>query len=186
MPDPSAEGEARDPGRADHAAGRDQPVCLGRGVEVEPRGPALGGGEARVGNVLGQPDEDVDPELPGDLLVEEAAEAATPRIDPADQLALVEAERQRMVRLLRAGLPRGRLARQHDGQPIEIGDDVAIDELVEREQTSLVGQQLPDGDAVLAVLATRGNERGHWIRQPDAAFFHKHHHGRRRRDHFGE
>jgi hypothetical protein len=47
--DPPAEGEAGDPGRADHAAGRDQAVGLGRRVEVEPGGAALGDSEAGVG-----------------------------------------------------------------------------------------------------------------------------------------
>jgi len=39
--DPATEGETRDARGADYAAGRDQAVCLSRGVEVEPSGAAL-------------------------------------------------------------------------------------------------------------------------------------------------
>ena len=55
VPDPAAEGEAGDPGRADHAAGRDQAVGLGRGVEVEPGGAAAGDREPRLGIDLDVP-----------------------------------------------------------------------------------------------------------------------------------
>ena len=74
------------------------------------------------------------------------------RIDPAQQLAFVEPERDGVIRLPRSGLPRGLLTRQHDRQAIEIGDDAAIDRLVEREQPRLVRQELADGDSLLALL----------------------------------
>ena len=41
MTNPATEGETHDAGGADYAAGRDQTVCLSRGVEVEPSGAAL-------------------------------------------------------------------------------------------------------------------------------------------------
>ena len=74
------------------------------------------------------------------------------RVDAAQQLALVEPERDRVVGLARSGFPRGRLPRHDRCQAIEVGHRVPIDRLVEREQARLVGQQLPDGDPVLAVL----------------------------------
>jgi hypothetical protein len=41
----------------------------------------------------------------------------------------------------------------HDArQPVEIGDGVSVDRLVEGEQSGLVRQQLPDGDRFLAAL----------------------------------
>ncbi len=43
-----------------------------------------------------------------------------------------------------------------DGQPIEVGDNVAIDRLVEREQPGLVGEQLAHRDALLAACANSG------------------------------
>ena len=46
--DAASEGEAGDPGGADHAAGRDEAMRLGGRVEVEPGGAALGAGQARV------------------------------------------------------------------------------------------------------------------------------------------
>ena len=74
------------------------------------------------------------------------------RIDAAQQLAFVEPESEGVIGLPRSGLPRGFLTRQHDRQAIEVGDDAAIDGLVEREQARLVGQELADGDSLLAVL----------------------------------
>jgi hypothetical protein len=44
MADSSAEGQPGDPGRADDAAGRDEPEALGRRVEIEPRRTAIGAG----------------------------------------------------------------------------------------------------------------------------------------------
>jgi hypothetical protein len=51
----AAEGEAGDAGRADDAPGRDQPVPLGRRVEVEPGGAALADGQAGVGVDIDRP-----------------------------------------------------------------------------------------------------------------------------------
>ena len=64
------------------------------------------------------------------------------RIEPAQDLGFVEAKRDGVIALPRPRLPRGLLTRQHDRQPIEVGDEVAIDGLVEREQPSLVRKQL--------------------------------------------
>ena len=58
----------------------------------------------------------------------------------------------RVIGLPRSRFPRGFLTSQDDGQPIEIGDDAAIHGLVEREQAGLMREQLPDGDALFALL----------------------------------
>ena len=87
-----------------------------------------------------------------DLVLEELSEAAALWIDTPQQLALVEPERQRVVRLPRAGLPRRLLTRQHRGQAIEIGDDAPIDRFVDGEQSGLVCQELAHGNALLALL----------------------------------
>ena len=58
----------------------------------------------------------------------------------------------RVIGLPRPRLPRRLLTRQHDGEAIEVGDDAAIDGLVERVQPCLVRQELADGDSLLALL----------------------------------
>ena len=79
-----------------------------------------------------------------------------PRIDPAQQLAFVEAEGDRVIRLPRARLPRRLLASEDDRQPIEVGDHAPVDRLVEREQAGLVSQQLADGDCLFPCWANSG------------------------------
>ena len=64
----------------------------------------------------------------GDL--EELSQTAMLRIDAPDEFALIETERQRVIRLARARLPHGFLPRQDDRQAIEVGDDAPIDGLV--------------------------------------------------------
>ncbi len=83
------------------------------------------------------------------------------RIDTAQQFALVVAERDGVIALPCSGLPRWFLAGQDDRQPIEVGDDTAIDGLVEREQARLVREQLTDGDALLALLRELRPVRAH-------------------------
>ena len=83
-----------------------------------------------------------------------------PRVDSSQQFALIEAERDRVVRLARSPLPRRFLPGEHDGQSIEVGDQSAIDRFTEREQTRLVRQELADGDRVLPVLPELGPVRG--------------------------
>ena len=82
------------------------------------------------------------------------------RIDPPQQLSLVEAERERVIRLPRAGLPLRLLTSHHHGQAIEVGHHAAIDRLVEREESRLVRQQLPHCDAPLSLLRELGPVRG--------------------------
>ena len=66
-----------------------------------------------------------------------------------------------MIGLPRSRLPRGFLTRQHDCQAIEVGDDAAIDGLVEREQPCLVCQKLADGDSLFALLRELRPVRAH-------------------------
>ena len=74
------------------------------------------------------------------------------RIDPAQQLAFVVAEGDRVIGLPRARLPGRFLASQHDRQPIEVGDQTPVRLLIEGKQTRLMRQQLADGDSLLALL----------------------------------
>jgi len=108
--------------------------------------------QPRIRDVFGQPDIHVQPERRGDLVLEELSQAAMARIDAAQQFALVEAESDGVVGLARARLPRGFLTGQHDGEPIEVGHEAAIDGHVENVQARLMCQELPDGESLFALL----------------------------------
>jgi hypothetical protein len=71
------------------------------------------------------------------------------RVHPPQQFAFVEAKRDGVIGLARTRLPRRLLSRKHLRQPVEIGDEVTIDRLVEREESRLMRQQLPNGDSAL-------------------------------------
>jgi hypothetical protein len=51
-------------------------------------------------------------------------------IDTTQQLALVEAEGDSVIRLSCSRLPRGFLTSQHDRETIEVGGEAAIDGLI--------------------------------------------------------
>jgi hypothetical protein len=114
-------------------------------------------GQARVRDLLRQPDVDVQPERCGDLVLKELSEAAMPRIDAAQQLPFVEPESDRVIGLPRPGLPRGFLTREHDREVIQVGDDALIDGLVEGEEPGLVGEELADGDFLFSLLRELGS-----------------------------
>src|SRR5262245_46889190 len=82
------------------------------------------------------------------------------RVDPADQLAFVEAEADGVVSLARPWLPRRLLTGEHDREPIEVGDDTWIDGLIEREEARLVREQLAHGDRAFALVGKLGPVRG--------------------------
>ena len=115
---------------------------------------------ATFGIVFGQADVDVLAERCRDLVLKELSEAAMPRIDAPQQLAFVEPEREGVIGLTRAGLPRRLLTGEHHREAIEIRDHAPIDGLVEREQPRLVGEQLANGDLLFAVLRELGPVRG--------------------------
>ena len=89
--------------------------------------------EPRVRDRHGQADVELQSEWPGELVGEEPADAAVPLVDPSQQLALVEAEADRVVGVALAGRPRRPLAGHDRGQPIGVGDDVPVHQLVERK-----------------------------------------------------
>ena len=104
---------------------------------------------------------DVLTEWYGDLLPEELSEAAMLRVDSTQQLTLIESEGERVISLTRSGLPRGCLPREHDREPIEVGDDVAVHRLLEGKQPCLMGEQLADGNCLFAPLGELGPVSGH-------------------------
>ena len=92
------------------------------------------------------------------------------RVHSTQEFALVEAEGQCVIRLMRAGLPCRLLTGEHDRQAVEIGDHAAIDRFLEGKQPCLVGEQLSDGDPVLPLLRELGPVSGHalFVVQPTA------------------
>ena len=82
-----------------------------------------------------------------------------PRIHAAYQLAFVEPERQPVIGLSRARLPCRLVTSHHRREPVQVGDDAAINGFVESEQTSLVREELAHGDRLLAVLRELGPVR---------------------------
>ena len=113
------------------------------------------------GIVLRQADVDVLAERRRDLVLEELSETAMPRIDAAHQFAFIEAQREGVIGLSRAGLPCRFLTGQHHREAIEVGHDAAIDGFVEREQSRLMRQELADGDLLFALLRELRPVRGH-------------------------
>ena len=101
-------------------------------------------------DVVGQPDEEVEPERIGDLLGEEAPQRAVLRVDPPEQLALVPAERDPVVAMARARLPGRLLRRDGRADAVEVEQVGELEALVDRAQARLVRQQLPHRDALLA------------------------------------
>ena len=101
---------------------------------------------------LGQADVEVEAQGRGDFVLKELSQAAMTRIDPAQQLAFVVAEADRVIGLPRAGLPHRFLAGQHHRQTIEVGDQAPVHRLIEGEQARLVSQELADGDGLFSLL----------------------------------
>ena len=102
------------------------------------------------------------------------------RIDAAQQLAFIEPEREGVVGLARAGLPRRLLTGQHHREAIEVGHHAAIDRFVEREESRLMRQELADGDLLLSLLRELGPVRGHplFVVEPAAGVGERQGHGR--------
>ena len=66
-----------------------------------------------------------------------------------------------MIGLPRSGLPRGFLTSEHDRQPIEVGNDTAIDGFIKREESCLVCEKLADGNSLLSLLSELRPVRTH-------------------------
>jgi hypothetical protein len=73
-----------------------------------------------------------------------------PRVDAVQELALVEAEADRVVGLPLPRRPGGPLPGHDLGEALRIRDRVPVDLLVEAEPARLVREQLPDRDVLLA------------------------------------
>src|SRR5262245_15453808 len=127
---------------------------------VQPRRPCHRR-ESRVRNVLRQAEIDVEPQPRRDLIVKELTETAPKRIDSSQELAFIEAKGDRVIGLPGTRFPGRLLSREHDSESIEVADQAARHRLVEDVQSSLVCQQLPDGDSVLAVLRELRPVRGY-------------------------
>src|SRR6185503_17731265 len=95
------------------------------------------------------------------LVLKKLAKAAMCRVDPPQQLAFVEPERDGVVALSSARLPGRPLAGEDDREAIEVGNNAAVHGLVERVQPRLVCEQLADGDALLALLREFRPVRAH-------------------------
>jgi hypothetical protein len=61
-----------------------------------------------------------------------------------------------VIRLTRPRLPCRLLTGEHDRESVEVGHNAPIDGLIKREQPGLVSQQMPDGQALLALLRELG------------------------------
>jgi hypothetical protein len=112
--------------------------------------------KARIRYRFRQPDVDVEPERCRNLVLEERSNTPMLRIDTAQQLTLIETQRDAVVPLTCSRRPRWSLSGQHDCQSIEVADKSAIDRHVERKEPSLMRQQLANGDVFLLLLRKLG------------------------------
>jgi hypothetical protein len=101
------------------------------------------------------------------------------RIDASHQFAFIEPERERMVGLARAGLPRRLLTGQYHREAIEVRHDAAIDRFVEREESRLMRQELADGNLLFSLLRELGPVPGHplFVVEPSARVGERQGHG---------
>src|SRR5579883_2081924 len=74
------------------------------------------------------------------------------RIDPPQDLSLVKAQRDRMIRLARPRLPFGSGALHHCRKPVRILDDAPVDGFIKCVKTRLMRKELANGDLLFAVL----------------------------------
>ena len=77
-------------------------------------------------------------------------------IDPPHELALVEAQVIAWYACRSPGCQARPLPSHDAREPVEVRDDVAVDGLVEPEQSCLMGEQLAHGDRLLAGLGELG------------------------------
>src|SRR5687767_2156483 len=84
------------------------------------------------------------------FVAEECPKAAAPRISSPDQLALIPTERERVIPVSDARLPRGTLPCQDFSQRIMVGEFLGAHGLIDPDQPALVRQQLANGDLTLS------------------------------------
>ena len=101
-----------------------------------------------VGEPLRQPDVEVEAQRRGDLVGDEAAEAATGH--PPDDLADQEAEGEGVVAVPGARLPERRLGGQPSDHVVPVVEAAGGDGVAQRGQPGLVVQQVPDEHTILA------------------------------------
>src|SRR5579859_1613275 len=89
--------------------------------------------QACIGDLVRQPDVEVEAKRRGDLLLKVPAESAMQRIDTPYQLAFVEAQAEHAVRLAFPGWPLWLLPRQDDRQTIGISQHRLIHRHIERK-----------------------------------------------------
>ena len=144
MTDPATEGETRDPGGADHAAGRDQAVCLGRSVEIEPGGAALAGCDPVLGIDMDVPHaREVDHKAVVDRAVARRVVASAPDRD-LETSGLAEGEGRRNVVPIDAASDRGRapIDQQVEAEARTLVPAVAVDQQVTRQRIPEILQRL--------------------------------------------
>ncbi len=83
------------------------------------------------------------------------------RVHSAQQLPLVEAQRDGVVGLAAPRFPLRLLAGEDDRQAVQVRDNGLVHRLAEGEEARLVGQELPDGDHLLALLGELRPVRAH-------------------------
>ncbi|OXR39644.1 hypothetical protein B7C42_08287 [Nocardia cerradoensis] len=126
-----------------------------RHVSLVPQHVQPGGGRQRgdaiEGLFLRQSDEEVQLERAGEVLGEDAAQAAVARIDAAEQFALVQPGGDRVITLPGARAPQWLLVGQDLREPIPVGHIRQPHHPIQHRQTRAVVEQLPHGDRFLAV-----------------------------------
>jgi hypothetical protein len=133
----------------------------GKTKEHLDRGRAFNRGQPRIGDFLGEADVEVQPERRGYLVVEKLPEATVLRIDPTQQFTFIKSKADGVVGLARTRFPGGRLAGENKRQSVKIGDNAPVDGLVESKQSRLVGEELTNGDRLLASLGKLRPVRGY-------------------------
>lgn len=107
-----------------------------------------------------QADVQVQPQRSGDLVGEEPAQGATGGIGASDQLGFIPAQADRVIAVPGAGRPPRLLRSQYRRQSGRVGDVGHRGGRCRCAQSGLVGQQLADGDGVLAGLGELGPQVG--------------------------
>jgi hypothetical protein len=107
--------------------------------------------QALVGDLVGQPDVQVQTEWRGDLLGEVSADGPLLWVGASDQLGLIPAQRDRVVPVPVTWRPCRLLRADCGGDRVGVGQRRHRHRRVDRAQPGLVGEQRAYGDVVLPV-----------------------------------